>query len=96
MRKTQVCPCLTLCTAPTCSCVFVCVVLPPPKKENLKQRFVTHIRVATADLVCIALDSPIYRWHGRWISVGFILQVTSYLASSERNEFMLERKEPSA
>ena len=26
-RKKQVCPCLNLRTAPTCSCVFVCVVL---------------------------------------------------------------------
>ena len=23
-RKKQVCPCLNLCAAPTCSCVFVC------------------------------------------------------------------------
>ena len=26
-NKKQVCPCLNLCTPPTCSCVFVCVVL---------------------------------------------------------------------
>ena len=34
-RKKQVCPCLNLCTAPTRSCVFVCVVLspPPPNKK---------------------------------------------------------------
>ena len=34
-RKKQVCPCLTLCTAPTCSCVFVRVVL-SKKKEKKK------------------------------------------------------------
>ena len=33
MRKKQVCPCLTLCTAPTCSCVFVRVVLSKKKKK---------------------------------------------------------------
>ena len=36
MRKTQVCPCLTLCTAPTCSCVFVCVVLSKKKRRRKK------------------------------------------------------------
>ena len=31
-RKIQVCPCVNLCTAPTCSCVFVCVVSSTTKK----------------------------------------------------------------
>ena len=35
MRKKQVCPCQNLRTAPTRSCVFVCVVL-SPKKEKKK------------------------------------------------------------
>ena len=35
MRKKQVCPCLNKCTAPTCSCVFVRVVLSKKKiKKN--------------------------------------------------------------
>ena len=37
MRKKQVCPCLNLRTAPTRSCVFVCVVL-SKKKKNKKNR----------------------------------------------------------
>ena len=35
-RKKQVCPCLNICTAPTCSCVFVCVVLSKKKKKKKK------------------------------------------------------------
>ena len=35
-RKIQVCPCVNLCTPPTCSCVFVCVVLSPPKKKKCR------------------------------------------------------------
>ena len=38
MRKKQVCPCLTLCTAPTCSCVFVRVVLSKKKKKKKKKK----------------------------------------------------------
>ena len=33
-RKKQVCPCLNLRTAPTRSCVFVCVVLSKKKKKK--------------------------------------------------------------
>jgi hypothetical protein len=33
-RKIQVCPCVNLCPAPTCSCVFVCVVLSKKKKKK--------------------------------------------------------------
>jgi hypothetical protein len=44
MRKTQVCPCLNLCTPPTCSCVFVCVVLSNFFFFNSRNRLtVTHI-----------------------------------------------------
>ena len=39
-RKKQVCPCLTLFTAPTCSCVFVRVVL--SKKKPKKKGIITH------------------------------------------------------
>ena len=38
-RKKQVCPCLNLCTAPTCSCVFVRVVL--SKKNQKKPELLT-------------------------------------------------------
>ena len=36
-RKKQVCPCLTLCTPPTCSCVFVRAVLSKKKKKKKKK-----------------------------------------------------------
>ena len=41
MRKIQVCPCVTLCTAPTCSCVFVCVVLSKTKNKQ-KRSYLAH------------------------------------------------------
>ena len=44
MRKKQVCPCLNICTAPTCSCVFVCVVL---SKKKLFAAAVTAVGVTT-------------------------------------------------
>ena len=44
MRRMQVCPCLNLRTAPTCSCVFVCVVLSKKNKNDpLKRRTITFL-----------------------------------------------------
>ena len=50
-RKKQVCPCLTLCTAPTRSCVFVCVV--PSKKKKKKKRL-----LCSAVYSCATLTNP--------------------------------------
>ena len=76
MRKKQVCPCLNIYTAPTCSCVFVCVVL-----SNIYIYIYTLLYYNTSP--CTKLVETQKEWGAvhRWVE-GFELFPPRVLTSS--------------
>jgi hypothetical protein len=108
MRKKQVCPCLNKCTAPTRSCVFVCVVLSKKKKKkkisldlNVDHPVSLPAKYAgSRAAACGILNIALKRYQKMYVPIvqsGAVLVVTSPCLATALCDYQIcarERSEP--